>query len=80
MARVVEAVIPSFGDAVIYEKVITTKFEGATKYTELSKKMGRLPPVPSIFIEGELIFERTPGQEELKECIVRLLSEDSVKD
>jgi hypothetical protein len=80
MARVVEAVIPSFGDAVTYEKIITTKFEGATKYTELSKKMGRLPPVPSIFIGGELIFEQTPGQEELKECIVRLLSEGPLKD
>jgi len=75
MARVVESVIPSFGDSVTYEKVITTTFEGATKYTEISRKMGRLPPVPSIFIEGELIFDRTPGQEELRACIVRLLSE-----
>jgi len=75
MARVVESVIPSFGDSVIYEKVITTTFEGATKYTEISRKMGRLPPVPSIFIEGELIFDRTPGQEELRAYIVRLLSE-----
>ncbi len=34
--------------------------EGAMRYGELSKNLGRPAPVPSIFIEGELVFEVTP--------------------
>lgn len=66
MARVVESVVPEFGDAVHVEKVITTKLEGGLRYKEISRDLGRPAPVPSIFIEGELIYDQTPSQEELK--------------
>ena len=75
MARVVEAVTPAFGDAIQYEKIITTKFEGAKRYGELARKLGKLPPVPSIFVDGELVFERTPGREELQAYIERYMAE-----
>jgi hypothetical protein len=71
MARVVESVVPEFGDAVRVETVVTTKLEGGMRYTEISKDLGRPAPVPSIFIEGDLVFEQTPGQEELRECLVK---------
>ena len=75
MARVVESVVPEFGDVVHVDKVITTKLEGGMRYKEISKDLGRPAPVPSIFIEGELIYDQTPSQEELKayleECITR---------
>jgi len=69
MARVVESVVPEFGDALQVEKVITKQLEGATRYTEISRELGRPAPVPSIFIEGELVFEQTPGQDELRACL-----------
>ena len=73
MARVVESVAPDYGDAVRWEKVVTKDMSGAMRYGELSKNLGRPAPVPSIFINGELVFETTPGQEELKEVLDNLL-------
>ncbi len=74
MARVVESVAPDFGDALRVEKIVTKELQGAMRYSEISKDLGRPAPVPSIFIEGELIFEQTPGTEELKTCIQRFIS------
>lgn len=62
----VETVAPDYGDALKWEKVITRDMKGAMRYGELTKKLGRPAPVPSIFINGELIFDTTPGPEELK--------------
>jgi hypothetical protein len=73
MARVVESVVPEFGDAVHVETVVTTKLEGGMRYQEISKDLGRPAPVPSIFIQGELVFEQTPGQEELREFLIKYL-------
>ena len=73
MARVVESVAPEFGDSLKVEKVVTKEFLGATKYQEISKCLGRPAPVPSIFIEGELIFEQTPTEGDLKDCIKKYL-------
>ena len=73
MARVVESVAPDYGDLLHYEKVITKELKGAMRYGDLSKALGRLAPVPSIFINGELVFEMTPGPEELKEYLDRLI-------
>ncbi|MFH1243585.1 MAG: hypothetical protein V1689_14670 [Pseudomonadota bacterium] len=75
MARVVDSVAPDFGDALRVEKVITKQLEGATRYNEISKALGRPAPVPSIFIEGELVFAQTPGQEELRACIERIIAD-----
>jgi hypothetical protein len=74
MARVVESVVPEFGDVVHVEKVITTKLEGGLRYKEISKDLGRPAPVPSIFIEGELVYDQTPGQEELKAYLEKCIT------
>jgi len=73
MARVVESVAPEYGDVLHWETVITKNLEGAMRYGELSKNLGRPAPVPSIFIDGELVFAVTPGREELKDCLDRFL-------
>ncbi|MFC1515710.1 hypothetical protein ACFL7E_03025 [Thermodesulfobacteriota bacterium] len=73
MSRVVESVAPEYGDVLLCETVITKNMEGAMRYGELSKNLGRPAPVPSIFIDGKLIFEVTPGREELKDCLDRYL-------
>jgi hypothetical protein len=75
MTRVVEAVAPEFEAHIGWEKVITKELSGAMRYGELSKRLGRPAPVPSIFINGELIFDMTPSLEDLSNCLQRLIAE-----
>ena len=73
MARVVESVAADYGEALHWDKIETKQMSGAMRFGELSKNLGRPAPVPSIFIDGELVFDTTPGQEELKACLDRLI-------
>ncbi len=73
MARVVESVAADYGEALHWDKIETKQMSGAMRFGELSKNLGRPAPVPSIFIGGELVFDTTPGQEELKACLDRLI-------
>lgn len=72
MARVVETVAADYGGKLRWEKVITKQMAGAARYMALTRRLGRPAPVPSIFIDGELIFDRTPSTEELKACLDRM--------
>jgi hypothetical protein len=73
MTRVVEAVAAEYGDRLNWEKIVTKDLAGAKRYENFSKSLGRPAPVPSIVIEGELVFETIPGTAELKACIDRFL-------
>jgi len=73
MTRVVESVAPEFENILSWDKVVTKDLGGARRFTEFSKAIGRLVPIPSIAIEGELVFETTPSVEELKACILDLI-------
>jgi hypothetical protein len=73
MTRVVESVVPEFKNVLTWEKVVTKELAGAMRYSEFSKSLGRPAPVPSIVIEGKLVFETTPGANELKDCINRFI-------
>lgn len=75
MARVVESIAPDYPEVLFWEKVVTKERKGALRLIELSKKLGRPAPVPSIYINGELVFELTPRQAELKEYLDGLLAE-----
>lgn len=66
---------PDFSDFLQVETVVTKQLEGAIRYNEISKKLGRPAPVPSIFINGELIYEQTPSQEILREYLEDLIKE-----
>lgn len=72
MALLVEEIVKDYKDTVTWEKVVLTTKDGAIRFDELGQQLGRLPPVPSIYIEGELLFEVIPGKEELREAIERL--------
>lgn len=76
MARVVEATVPDYGDAVRFEEVVTKNMAGAMRYGALSKSLGRPAPVPSIFVNGQLVFDATPSGEELKAWLDRHLASD----
>jgi hypothetical protein len=73
MTRVVESVAPEFKNSLTWEKVITGDPGGARRFNEFSKTLGKLVPIPSIAIEGELVFETIPGVEELIACIDRII-------
>ena len=70
MTRVVESVAAEFENYLTWKKVVTKDLAGAKRYSEFSKAQGRLVPIPSIAIEGELVFETTPSAEDLKACII----------
>ena len=55
MTRVVETVAPEFEDVLTWEKIVTKDLAGARRFSELSKALGRLVPIPSIAIGGELL-------------------------
>jgi hypothetical protein len=74
MTRVVESVAPEFENILTWDKVVTKDLGGARRFCEFSKALGRLVPIPSIAIEGELVFETTPSVEELKACIHKFIS------
>ena len=71
----VESVAPEFGDRLTWEKVVTRELQGAMRLGELSKCIGRPAPVPSIFIDGKMVYDQTPGPEALRDCIKKHLSE-----
>jgi hypothetical protein len=73
MARLVESVAPDFGERLQWEKVVTKEMKGALRYGELSKSIGRPAPVPSIFINGKLVFEQTPSAEDLAGFLEKLI-------
>ena len=73
MTRVVETVAADYGDSLLWEKIVTKDLAGAKRYQEFSKSLGRLAPIPSIVIDGELVFETTPSTAELKACIDRFI-------
>jgi hypothetical protein len=73
MARVVEAVACDYADEVRWEVVVTKTLEGAGRHAELSKKLGRPMPVPSIIINGKLAFDAIPSVEQLRLWLDRQL-------
>ncbi len=73
MTRVVESVAPEFENILTWDKVVTKDLGGARRFSEFSKALGRLVPIPSIAIEGKLVFETTPSTEELKACIHKFI-------
>jgi len=76
MARVVETVASDYVESMQWEIVYTKKLEGSVRYAELSKKLGRPMPVPSIVINGVLAFESIPGVEDLRALLDRTRTEN----
>ncbi|SHF14992.1 hypothetical protein SAMN02745218_01559 [Desulfofundulus australicus DSM 11792] len=77
-AKVVEAVVPLFPHQVEWEKVYILHKDGARRFYELSislygedkvKKLHMYAPIPSIFVNGKMVFDRIPSVEELAQVI-----------
>lgn len=76
MTRVVESVAQDFGHEVLqWEVIYTKKLDGAIRYGEISQNLGRPAPIPSILIEGKLVFDQTPSAETLRSYLEKLQHE-----
>ena len=73
MASLVESAVSEYGDVLTWKKVSTKEPDGAKRFFEFSKTLGRLAPVPCIIIQGELVFDSIPGVEELKAYINKVI-------
>lgn len=86
MDEAVREVLPQYGDRVEYRRVDFMIGEGKKRFLELScilfgedavKSLCRLAPVPSLFIDGELVFDAIPPRFELEEAIEEALRMES---
>lgn len=84
MAEVAKVVASSFKNEIKLDTVHIFKEEGAKRYYHLSvslygeemvRKQLRLAPVPSMFIDGKLVFDRIPQVEELEEVVLKMFRE-----
>ena len=84
MDETVRLVLPKYAErGVAYRRVDFLKGSGKDRFLELSyqlygrdavKKYCRLAPVPSLFINGELVFDGIPPVYELEEAIEEALT------
>ena len=88
MDEAVREVLPKYDSKVQYRKVHFMTQEGGGRFLELSKSLYgedgvmkhlRLAPVPSLFIDGELIFDMIPTRDELEEAIEEALREKGIE-
>ncbi len=73
MTRLVIEALKGFEDTVKYTKVITTTLKGAKRYKQIIRQLKGSVPIPSIIINGHLVFKTIPGKEELVKflnCII----------
>lgn len=84
MDETIHQVLPKYAHAVDYRRVDFLKGEGKKRFLELSyalfgeeavKKHCRLAPVPSMFINGELVFDAIPPVFELEEALEEAIAE-----
>ena len=85
MDETVNEVIPRYADQVEYVRVDFMRSPGRERFLQLScelfgeenvKKHCRLAPVPSLFINGELVFDAIPPVFELEEAIEEAILEN----
>lgn len=78
MDETVREVLPKYVGQVEYHRVEFMKGEGKKRFLELScslfgeenvRKHFRVAPIPSLFIDGELVFDAIPPTFELEEAI-----------
>jgi hypothetical protein len=83
MDETVRAVLPKYAPQIDYRRVEFMKANGRDRFLELScslfgnegvYKKCRIAPVPSLFINGELVFDAIPPVFELEEAIEEALA------
>jgi len=82
MEKAVCQVLPGYAGKVIYRRVDFGKKEGKRRFLELSESLYgaegvrrfiRVAPVPSLFIEGRLVFDAIPPRHELEAVLEKAI-------
>ena len=88
MDETVLETIPKYAPYVEYQRVDFMKSKGKKRFLELScslfgeegvYKKFRIAPVPSLFINGELVFDAIPPAFELEDAIEEALAEKGLQ-
>lgn len=88
MDEAVREVLPKYSNYIEYRRVDFMKGEGKKRFLELScalfgkeavNKHCRIAPVPSLFIDGELVFDAIPPQFELEEALDEAIAASNLK-
>jgi hypothetical protein len=88
MDETVREVLPKYAEHVEYRRVDFMKSPGRERFLELSfslfgeevvRKYCRVAPVPSLFIDGELVFDAIPPIFELEEAIEEALRDNGLQ-
>ena len=88
MDESVREILPKYAEHVEYRRVDFLKGKGKERFLELSyslfgkenvHKYCRVAPVPSLFIDGELVFDAIPPVFELEEAIEEALEDKGIK-
>ncbi len=84
MDQAVQEVLPKYGDRVEYRRVhLSGSREGKRRFVELSialygreafRREMKLAPVPSLFIDGRLVFDAIPPRPSLEAAIEAALA------
>lgn len=89
MDEAVREVVPKYSEYVDYHRVDFMIGDGKKRFLELSRslfgkagvhKHFRLAPVPSLFMDGELVFDAIPPKFELEEAIEETLRDYGLFD
>jgi thiol-disulfide isomerase/thioredoxin len=88
MDETVREILPEYEEYVEYRRIDFMKSPGRERFLEIScelfgkeavYKKGRLAPVPSLFMDGELFFDAIPPMFELREAIEEVLVKKGLK-
>ncbi|MGD2272557.1 MAG: hypothetical protein PVI06_19310 [Desulfobacterales bacterium] len=88
MDEAVREVLPKYSNYIEYRRVDFMQGKGKKRFLELSctlfgkdavKKYCRVAPVPSLFIDGELVFDAIPPQFELEEALDEAIAANNLK-
>lgn len=74
MLETAEEAVSGLGQGIMIELLFLRQAKGALRYNELSSQLGRPAPIPSIFLNGRLLFEVIPGVDDLREAIKELMA------
>jgi hypothetical protein len=75
----VDMIVEIFGDLVEIETVIRQgDRENAQRFLDLCKKSGKMLPVPTILINGEVAFTSVPHPSELEAVIKKILVQKGI--
>ena len=86
MEAAVQAILPRYEHKITYSRIDMQSLKGKERFLALSCSLfgdkgvyqrHRIAPIPGLFMDGELVFDAIPPQDELEAAIAERLGHDS---